>query len=107
SSETGRWNAAIQYTNAIGPVHFGLMYSPGSNDAANQGADYGANIGFKWKALSVDAVYEKQDSIVKGAMPGDYVDATTMSATIEDTSGWSVMGKYVFDLGGSLKDGGS
>src|SRR5262249_22583416 len=46
-------------------------------------------------------------SFVKAALPGDYVNPTTISATIEDTSGWSAMGKYVFELGDSFKDGGS
>ncbi len=105
--ETALWDNSIKYTYQYGPVHASVLYSDGGDGTSLLGYGVGANAGFTWKGLSVDGYYVKQNASVAAdsgaSVPGN---VNQLNYTISNNEGYSVMGKYAFDLGGGFKDGG-
>ena len=103
--ETAFWDNSVKYTYQYGPVHASVLYSDGGDGTSLQGYGAGVNAGFTWKALSVDAYYTKQNGAVTGDL-GVAGSTNQLWYTIANDEGYSVMGKYAFDLGGGFKDEG-
>lgn len=101
--ETALWDNSVKYTYKYGPVHAGVLYSDGGDGTSLLGYGVGVNAGFAWKGLSVDAYYTKQDGSV-AADNGVLGSVNQLYYTISNNEGYSVMGKYTFDLGGEFKD---
>ncbi len=128
STETARWDNSLKYLFSYGPLHAAFMYADGSNDSSILNEAYGANAGFKYKGLSVDAVYTRENgaigtaaigtdskkldtigtcSITGGAGQNACPTGDVLNGTITNNEFWSIQGKYTFELGGlGLKDGG-
>ena len=103
--ETALWDNSVKYTYKYGPAHAGVLYSDGGDGTSLLGYGVGVNAGFAWRGLSVDAYYTKQNGSVAAdsGVPGTF---NRLNYTISNNEGYSVMGKYTFDLGGGFKDGG-
>lgn len=101
--ETTRWDNSAKYQNKFGPVRVGLIYGEGSEDSAIHHNAYGGKVGLTLGAFSLDAVYEKQNSIVS-ASPLPVYTPNSLSAIISDEAAYTVMAKYTFDIGGGYKD---
>jgi predicted porin len=100
-TEAGRWNNSVRYTYQYGPLHAGAQYSDGGEDTGIFGGAYGFNLGGSYRGFSLDAVYQKEMSVVSASA----ASATTLKAVISDNESWSVQGKYTYDFGGGFKDG--
>jgi predicted porin len=105
STEGARWDNAIKYTYQNDAVHFGVMYTNGSQDGGTLGSAYGVNFGGKFGGFSIDGVYQHENSVVNlrssfdnGANP---LPSPGLAAYISDDTSYNVMGKYTFDLGGT------
>ncbi len=94
--EAARWNNSVKYTYSYGPLHAGGHYTNGGADTAIFGGAYGFNVGGSYRGFSLDAVYQKEMSVVSAAA----ASPTTLKATISDNQSWSVQGKYGFELPG-------
>ena len=104
--ETAFWDNWIKYTYQYGPVHASVLYSDGGDGTSLLG--YGAagvETGFTWKGLSIDSYYTKQNAAVTGDA-GVAGSTNQLWYTVANDEGYSVMGKYTFDLGGGFKDEG-
>ncbi len=99
-TEAARWDDSVKYVYQHGPVHAAAMYSDGGADTGILGTAYGFNVGGAYKGFSLDAVYQKENSVVSASA----ASATALKATISDNESWSAQGKYTFDFGGSFKD---
>ena len=102
-SETALWDSSIKYTYKYGPLHASVLYSDGGDGTSLLGWGVGANAGFTWKGLSVDGYYTKQNAAV-GFDGGVPFTANQLWYHVTNDQGYSVMGKYTFDLGRSFKD---
>ena len=103
--ETAFWDNSVKYTYQYGPVHASVLYSDGGDDTSLLGYGTGVNAGFTWKGLSIDAYYTKQNAAVTGDL-GVTGSTNQLWYTIANDEGYSVMGRYAFDLGGGFKDEG-
>jgi predicted porin len=110
AADANKWDNAVKYTNQYGPVHGGLMYSEGSEDSGLHGQSYGVNVGATWQGFSVDAVYTlARDELatttygVGGCGTVGTPSCSTLAATATNNTGWTIMGKYTYDLGGASK----
>ena len=103
--ETALWDNSIKYAYKYGPLHAAVLYSDGGDGTSLLGYGVGANAGFTWKGLSVDGYYVKQNGSVAAdsgvIAPGN---VNRLNYTISNNEGYSVMGKYTFDLGAGFKD---
>ncbi len=113
NTETGRWDNSAKYVYQWGPVHAAGMYSSGGEDTAMFGGGYGFNAGASYRGFAIDAVYTSEKSAVSSSSikssatcPGIGCAGNVLSGTVTDGEAWSVMAKYVYDLGG-VKDEGS
>ena len=105
STQAGRLDNSGKYVFTRGPVHISGLYSSGGQDTGVLGKAYGADIGVTWRGLSVDAVYESS----KGAVnlrssfdnPPNPVPTPGLAAYISNDKSYNLMGKYVFEFGGS------
>jgi predicted porin len=103
STEGARWDNSFKYTYASGPVHFSVLYTGGGYDTGTLGSAFGANLGGTFGGLSLDAVYENENSVVNlrssfddgGINP---VPSPGLAAYISDDTSYNVMGKYTFDF---------
>jgi predicted porin len=106
STEAGRLNNSGKYVITRGPVHLSGLYSNGGQDTGVLGKSYGANVGVSWKGLSVDAVYENSKGAVNlrssfnNPAPNP-VPTPGLAAYISNDKSYNIMGKYVFEFGGS------
>jgi len=106
STEAGKWNNSVKYAHEYGPIHGAVMYAQGSNGGGLHGNSYAANLGATWKAFSVDAIYTaNRDAVLSSGygvggcgVPGT-PSCSTLASTAFNTDAWSLMGKYVYDLG--------
>ncbi len=112
NTETGRWDNSAKYVYQWGPAHAAAMYTDGGQDTAMFGDGYGFNAGAAYRGFSIDAVYTKENSAVSSSSikpsatcPGTGCAGNVLSGTVTDGEAWSVMAKYVYDLGG-VKDEG-
>jgi predicted porin len=118
NTETGRWDNSAKYVYQYGPVHAAALYTAGGQDTAMFGGGYSFNAGAAYNGFSVDAVYAKERSAVSST-PIAYgtagakgtCDATLgslhpcpqgnlLDGVVTDGEGWSVMGKYTYEMGG-------
>jgi predicted porin len=107
NTETGRWDNSAKYTYQWGPVHAAAIYSSGGENTAMFGGGYGFNAGASYRGFSIDAVYTSEKSAVSSSpikasatCPGAGCAGNALAGTITDGEAWSVMAKYVYDLGG-------
>jgi predicted porin len=109
STEGARWDNAVKYAYATGPVHAAIMYSNGGQDTGIFGKAYGGNVGVTVAGFSVDAVYQN----IKGAVnlrssfdnvaqplttPAGLNEAVGLQAYISNDTSYNIMAKYVLDL---------
>ncbi len=66
-TETARWDNSVKYVFQYGPVHAAGMYTNGGWDTAIFSGAYGGNVGFTWRGLSVDAVYQHENGAVSAS----------------------------------------
>jgi predicted porin len=99
-SEAARWDNSVKYAYQYGPLHAAAQYTDGGADTGIFGGAYGFNAGGTYRGVSVDAVYQKEKSVVSASA----ASTTSLKATISDNESWSVQGKYTFDFGGGFKD---
>jgi predicted porin len=99
-TEAARWDNSVKYIYQYGPVHAAAQYSDGGADTGIFGNAYGFNVGGSYRGFSIDAVYQKEKSVVSASAASE----TTLKATISDNQSWSVQGKYTFEFGGGFKD---
>lgn len=99
-TEAARWDNSVKYAYQYGPVHVAAQYSDGGADTGIFGSAYGFDAGGTYKGFSLDAVYQKENSVVSASA----ASATTLKATISDNASWSVQGKYTYEFGGGFKD---
>ena len=112
NTETGRWDNSAKYVYQWGPAHAAAMYTGGGQDTAMFGDGYGFNAGAGYRGFSMDAVYTKENSAVSSSSikpsatcPGAGCAGNVLSGTVTDGEAWSVMAKYVYDLGGVEDEG--
>ncbi|MGO9172450.1 MAG: porin [Rhodomicrobium sp.] len=119
-TEAARWDNSMKYVFEYGPVHAAAMYSDGGPDTGFFGPAYGFDAGGSYRGFSIDAVYQKVTAAVQLAAltqgpatgtqsasnPPPGYSNTELNGLITDNDSWSVQGKYTFDFGGGLKDGG-
>ena len=119
-SEAARWDNSVKYVVQYGPFHAAGMYAQGGPETGFFGSAYGGNAGVIYGGFSIDAVYQRVDGGVQlsaltagpatgtqsaFAPPANY-STTALNGLITDSDSWSVQGKYSFEFGGGLKDGG-
>jgi predicted porin len=112
AGDTGlaRWDNSVKYLYTYGPVHVAGEYSAGGADTDLSGHAWGADGGFTYKGLSVDAIYQRETgaaslSALSAADVAAGANLNSLAATISDNAAWSVQGKYTFDLArGGFKD---
>jgi predicted porin len=100
NTEAARWDNSVKYVYQYGPVHAAATYSGGGADTGIFGNAYGVDVGGTYKGFSLDAVYQRENSVVSASA----ASATTLKATISDNESWSVQGKYTYEFGGGFKD---
>ncbi len=112
NTETGRWDNSVKYVYQWGPAHAAALYSGGGQDTAMFGGGYGLNAGAAFRGFSMDAVYTSEKSAVSSSSikpsatcPGAGCAGNVLSGTVTDGEAWSVMAKYVYDLGGAKDEG--
>ena len=103
STEGARWDNSFKYTYASGPVHFSAMYTGGGYDTGTLGSAFGANLGGTFGGLSIDAVFQNENSVVNLRSSFDDLGVNPLpspglAAYISDDTLYSAMGKYTFDL---------
>jgi predicted porin len=105
TTQAGRLDNSGKYVFSSGPVHISGLYSNGGQDTGVLGKAYGADIGVTWRGLSVDAVYESSKGAVNLRSSFDNapnpVPTPGLAAYISDDKSYNIMGKYVFEIGGS------
>ncbi|MGB9024855.1 MAG: porin [Rhodomicrobium sp.] len=112
NTETGRWDNSAKYVYQWGPAHAAGMYSSGGPGTAMFGGGYGFDAGAAYRGFSIDAVYTRENSAVSSSSikpsatcPGTGCEGNVLSGTVTDSEAWSVMAKYVYDLGGFKDEG--
>jgi predicted porin len=108
STQAARWNNSGKYVFQSGPVRISGMYSSGGQDIGLLGHAWGADIGFTYQGLSMDAVYEHENGAVNLRSSFDNNDVNPLptpglAAYISDDTSYNIMGKYVWDLGNKDK----
>jgi predicted porin len=84
--EAARWNNSVKYAYSYGAVHAAVHYTNGGADTGIFGGAYGFDLGGSYRGVSLDAVYQKEMSVVSAAA----ASSTTLKATISDNQSWSV-----------------
>lgn len=106
STQAARWDNSAKYVYQYGPVHAGVMYSNGGQDAGMFGSGIGFNVGGTYKGFSLDGVYTKEHGAVNlQTAVNDTFGSQTLAANISDNTAWSIMGKYTFEFGGHAVGG--
>ena len=107
TTDAGRLDNSGKYAFTRGPVHISALYSTGGQDTGVLGKSYGADVGLTWMGLSVDAVYQNSKGAVNlrssfdNAATPNPVPTPGLAAYISDNKSYNIMGKYVFEFGGS------
>ncbi len=104
STEAARWDNAVKYLYQYGPVHASVMYSDGGDDTGILGAAWGADVGFNYRGLSIDANYAKIDGAVNLLNVAKDAGSSTLKAFASDDEAVNIMGKYTFEFSGGFKD---
>jgi predicted porin len=113
NTQDARLDASLKYTGKFGPVRVGLQYQPsgtswqiGSPAATNVGSAQEFDLGGDYGALSADLLYSHKNSAI-GAGPLSSkqlatagIPSDSLSATISDTTSYSIMGKYKLNKAG-------
>ena len=104
STQAARWDNSAKYAYQNGPMHAAVMYSNGGADAGIFGKSYGVDLGATIQGLSIDAIYQKENGAVNlrsaldnGANP---IPTPGLAAYVSNDQSYSLLGKYIFDLGG-------
>jgi predicted porin len=117
STETARWDNSIKWIYQYGPFHIADMYAEGAQDTSLHGDSYAGDVGVTYKGFSLDVLYTNEKGAVNaqigtgqaGQGLGIGNGVNDLAYFITNNEAWSVMGKYVYNLGGGfggLKDGG-
>jgi predicted porin len=107
TTEAGRLDNSGKYVLTSGPVHISGLYSNDGQDTGVLGKSYGADVGVTWMGLSVDAVYQNSKGAVNlrssfdNAATPNPVPVPGLAAYISNDKSYNIMGKYVFEFGGS------
>jgi predicted porin len=95
-TEDTRLDRSLKYVVGHGPVRLALLHQFGRDHAVPGGSD-AVDLGFDYRGLSVDAIWDK----VNGAAAASSLSAAqnlvhpgTLAATISDNTTWSVQAKY-------------
>lgn len=64
STGASRWNNAIKYAYAQGPVHLVAEFAAKSPDSGAPGTSWGVTAGFTTGGLSIDLGYERENAVV-------------------------------------------
>ena len=91
-----RWDNALKYAYARGPVRVGLMHQFGKPGAIPGGGDQ-ADVGGDYAGFAVDLIYSKVDGAVNAApltAAQNLVAPDTLSGTVSDNTTYSAQGKY-------------
>ena len=128
-TETARWDNSVKYIYQYGPIHAAGMYAQGSQDFSIVSGAGAGNVGVTWQGFSIDGIYTKENGAISasplafgtngalgtcnpfspgytgsgGAFNGN-ICTDNLNGTVTDNEAWSVQAKYVFELGGGLKD---
>ena len=114
TTEASRWNNAIRYVYAKGPLHFAAEFAGKSADTGMPGTAFGFSAGGTLGGLSLDVVYQKENAAVNlrssddnalnpltntaGAANGgdiwNSVNQPGLSAYLSKDTSISVVGKY-------------
>jgi predicted porin len=124
-TETARWDNSVKYIYQYGPFHASAMYAQGGPDTALVTSGAGGGAGVTWRGFSIDGVYTKENGAISaspltygttGALgtcnpfnPGPTtgnICTDDLKGTVTDNDAWSIQAKYVFEIGGGLKDTG-
>ncbi len=112
STEDSRWNNAAKYLYAYGPFRIAGMYSTGGTVTARNDTGAGADVGFDYAGLSVDAVWtHKKDEVsaspLTAATMATLITATsanaglsasnTLNGSVFDATAYSAGAKYKLD----------
>jgi hypothetical protein len=82
-----------------------MMYTGGGQDTANHGTGYAVNLGATYKGFSVEGYYLNEKGAVNlqaGTLTG--ADVNQMIYYLSNNESFGLVGKYVFEFGGGLKD---
>ena len=107
TTDAGRLDNSGKYVYTRGPVHISGLYSNGGQDTGVLGKAYGVDVGVTWMGLSVDAVYQNSKGAVNlrssfdNAATPNPVPTPGLAAYISNNKSYNIMGKYVFEFGGS------
>jgi len=107
TTDAGRLDNSGKYVFTGGPVHISGLYSNGGQDTGVLGKAYGADVGVTWMGLSVDTVYQNSKGAVNlrssfdNAATPNPVPTPRLAAYISNNKSYNIMGKYVFEFGGS------
>ena len=105
-TEEARWDNSIKYLGSYGPARVGLMYQFGGTLGRND-TGFGADVGFDYQGLSMDAVYTvKKDETASAALSAAQVKTAvaagfdirdSLSVTVSDQMAWGLNAKYAWD----------
>ena len=105
TTDAGRLDNSGKYVFTSGLVHISGLFSNGGQDTGVLGKAYGADVGATWMGLSVDAVYQNSKGAVNLRSSFDNgpnpVPTPGLAAYISNNKSYNIMGKYVFEFGGS------
>ncbi|HMA52577.1 MAG TPA: porin [Magnetospirillaceae bacterium] len=105
-TEEARWDNSVKYLGSYGPVRAAVMYQF-AGTLGRDDSGIGADLGFDYAGLSVDAVYtDKKDETASSALTAAQVKTATaagydltksISATVSDNMSWGLNAKYAWD----------
>jgi len=105
-TEEARWDNSVKYLGSYGPARIGLMYQF-AGTLGRDDSGFGADIGFDYAGLSMDAVYtDKKDETassalsaaqVKTAAAAGYDLTRSVSVSVSDNMAWGLNARYVWD----------
>jgi predicted porin len=100
STQAARWDNSAKYIYDFGGITAGAMFSNGGSSTGIFGESYGAMIGGHIGGFSAEAVFTKENGAVNlQNSANDAFGSQTLAANMSDNTGWSVMGKYTWELG--------
>ncbi len=122
SGEATRWDNSVKYIYTYDAFHIAGMFTSGGQETPMVGTGYAGNLGVTWKGFSLDGFYTKENGLVSlalipnpayggaitcvsGALPssGQYCPQYLLG-TVQNSSGWDIMAKYIYEFGGGFKD---
>ena len=108
STQGSRWDDSVKYVFTYGPFHAAGMFADGGSATGMFGNAYGADVGVTYRGFSLDGVWTQEHGVVnlQSAANNAFL-SQTLGVNISDNEGWTVAGKYTYEFGDGLKDGGS